>query len=101
MSAQEPLILRGNKAASLSSGDMMTPNRSKFRKSLVRASDTPGPPREYDVYATAYFCNSGTYVIRGSSIPHTSSGCSGLGNNVGSRSICHPSTPLEERAAQR
>src|SRR6202023_3855054 len=81
---------------------MMTPYRSKLRKSLVKAKDTPGPPREYEVYVTTYCCSSGTKVMRGSSIPQISSGYSfGLGINVGSLSICHPSSPLRERAAQR
>src|ERR1043166_277085 len=100
--AQYPLILRGSRAASLSSGGMMTPIRSKLRKSSVRAKDTPGPPREYDVYAMAYFLSSATYVMRGSSMPHSSSGyCSGFGRSVGSRSICHSSTPFNERATHR
>ena len=41
--AQWPLILWGSKAASLSSGGIITPYRSKLRKSLASASDTPGP----------------------------------------------------------
>src|SRR6266498_4279769 len=102
MSAQYPLILRGSSAESLSSGDIMTPYRSKLRKSLVKAKDTPGPPREYDVYVTAYCCSSDTQVMRGSSIPQSSSGYSfGLDSNVGSLSTTHPSTPFRERAAQR
>src|SRR5205823_13133320 len=88
MIAQYPSILRGNRAESLSSGGMMTPYRSKLRKSLVKANDTPGPPREYEVYVTAYCCSSGTKVMRGSSIPQSSSGYSfGLDSSVGSRSI--------------
>src|ERR1700691_726745 len=40
--------------------------------------------------------------MRGSSMPQTSSGkFFGLGINVGSLSICQPSTPFAERAAQR
>src|SRR5205823_40941 len=102
MSAQYPLILRGKSAESLSSGGIMTPYRSKLRKSLVKAKDTPGPPREYEVYVTAYCCNSGTKVMRGSSIPQSSSGYSfGLAINVGSLSISQPSAPFRERAAQR
>src|SRR6266567_9093639 len=102
MSAQYPSILRGKRAESLSSGDMMTPYRSKLRKSLVKANDTPGPPREYEVYVTAYCCNSGTKVMRGSSMPQSSSGYSfGLESNVGSLSISQPATPFRERAAQR
>src|SRR5436190_10990667 len=102
MSAQYPSILRGKRAESLSSGDMMTPYRSKLRKSLVKANDTPGPPREYDVYVIAYCCSSGTKVTRGSSIPQSSSGYSfGLDSNVGSLSISQLSTPFRERAAQR
>ena len=51
---------------------------------------------------TTYCCSSGTNVMRGSSIPQISSGYSlGLGINVGSRSICQPSTPFRERAAHR
>jgi len=46
----------------LSSGGIITPNRSKLRKSLVSASETPGPPAQRDVYATAYCSSSGTYV---------------------------------------
>src|SRR5712691_4735370 len=102
MSAQYPSILRGKSAESLSSGGIITPYRSKLRKSLVKAKDTPGPPREYEVYVTAYCCSSGTKVMRGSSIPQSSSGYSfGLAINVGSLSISHPSTPFRERAAQR
>src|SRR5438105_7869087 len=88
MSAQYPSIRRGKRAESLSSGGMMTPNRSKLRKSLVKANDTPGPPREYEVYVTAYCCSSGTKVMRGSSMPQSSSGYSfGLDSNVGSLSM--------------
>src|SRR5216683_3778918 len=102
MSAQYPPILLGKSAESLSSGGMMTPYRSKLRKSLVNANDTPGPPREYEVYVIAYCCNSGTKVIRGSSMPQSSSGYSfGLDISVGSLSISQPSTPFRERAAQR
>src|SRR5260370_6857762 len=100
--AQEPLILLGKRAASLSSGDMTTPSFSNTRKSFVSARDTPGPPREYEVYATAYCWSSGIYVMRGSSTPHNSSGNrSTSGRNVGSRSICHPSTPFAERATHK
>src|SRR6185312_3062027 len=48
-----------------------------------------------------YCCNSGTKVIRGSSIPQISSGWSALGINVGWGSICQLSTPLRERATHR
>src|SRR5438045_5946641 len=72
------------------------------RKSLVKVNDTPGPPREYEGYLTAYCCNSGTKVIRGSSMPQCSSGySSGLDSNVGSLLISQLSTPFRERAAQR
>jgi hypothetical protein len=51
---------------------------------------------------TAYFCSSGTNVMRGSSMPQISSGWfSGLGIKVGSRSICQPSQPFRERATHR
>ena len=50
----EPADSVGKRAASLSSGDMITPYRSNVRKSLVSARETPGPPFEYEVYATAY-----------------------------------------------
>src|SRR6266852_626117 len=40
--------------------------------------------------------------MRGSSLPHNSSGYwSGLGKSVGSRSICQSSTPFTDRAAHR
>src|SRR5258708_22334961 len=40
--------------------------------------------------------------MRGSSMPHNSSGYwSGLGKSVGSRSICQSSTPFTDRAAHR
>src|ERR1700679_2692962 len=81
---------------------MITPYRSKLLKSLVIASETPGPPREKDVYVIAYCSSSGTYVIRGSSIPQISSGYSrGLAINVGGESMRHPLTPFGERAAHR
>lgn len=102
MRAQKPPILRGNKAASLSSGGMMTPRRSKLRKSFVNARETPGPPRAKEVYAMVYCSSSGTYVILGSSMPQISSGYSrGLAIRVGSSSMRQPSIPLTERAAHR
>src|SRR5436853_7254964 len=78
---------------------MMTPYLSNVRKSLVKASETPGPPREKHVYVTTYWSSSGTKVMRGSSIPHISSGYSlGLGIKLGWLSISQPSTPFRERA---
>ena len=80
----------------------MTPNLSKLLKSLVNASETPGPPRAKDVYATAYCSSSGTYVMRGSSMPQISSGNScGFGISVGLGSTRQLSKPFAERAAQR
>jgi len=50
----------------------------------------------------AYCCNSGTYVMRGSSMPQSSSGySSGLGIRVGVGSMFHPSMPFLDRAQQR
>ena len=50
----------------------------------------------------AYFWSSGTKVIRGSSMPHNSSGYfSGSAGKEGALSICQSSTPFAERAAQR
>src|SRR6266850_3517877 len=40
---------RGKKAASLSSGSIIMPRRSKVLKSRVSASDTSGPRAEYAV----------------------------------------------------
>ena len=54
------------------------------------------------MYATAYLPSSSTKVIRGSSIPQTSSGySSGAGRSVGSASMTHPSMPFDDRAAHR
>jgi hypothetical protein len=69
-----PSTRRGSSAASLSSGCMTRPNRSKVLKSSVSASETPGPPFPNAVYAIAYLPSSGTNVIRASSMPHSSSG---------------------------
>jgi hypothetical protein len=43
-SANRPSMRRGKSAASLSSGCMIMPQRSKVRKSVVSANATPGPP---------------------------------------------------------
>jgi hypothetical protein len=50
----------------------------------------------------AYCCNSGTKVMRGSSIPQISSGySSGFAGSVGVVSTRHPSIPFAERAAHK
>ena len=86
----------------MSSGCMTSPYRSNERKSSVSASATPGPPRPNAVYAMAYLPSSSTNVIRGSSIPQSSSGYfSGSARIVGSVSTCQPSMPFFERAAHR
>ena len=74
MSAKFPPIRRGRSAASLSSGCITSPYRSKVSKSSVVASATPGPALPKAVYARTYFFSSSTQVMRGSSIPHSSSG---------------------------
>ncbi len=70
MSAHRLSKVTGNSAASLSSGDMITPRRSKVWKSRVVARQTSGPASENPVYTIMY--SSPTRVMRGSSMPQCS-----------------------------
>ena len=97
-----PFIWRGKSAASLSSGGITGPRRSKLMKSSVSAIATRGPPREYAVYVMPHLPNSSSQEIRGSSIPHSSSGClSGSGSSVGTSSICQLLIPSSLMALVR
>ncbi len=78
------------------------PTRLNSLKFLVKAIETVGPVKEYDVYATAYSPSSGKKVILGSSMPQVSSTyLDGSGNKVGCLSMIQSETPSFDRAAHK